>query len=65
MSLATEKMNCLGGDEVHGTVVTLVEKVEEYRGTLEQMDEHETMLHLRETMKQGSQVCLCLFWIRL
>ena len=36
----------------------LARKVEEYRSTLEQMDQHVGMTYLREVMKQGSQVCV-------
>ena len=41
----------------------LAMKVEEYRSTLEQMDQHVGVGYLREVMKQGSEVrgrvCVC------
>ena len=43
--------------EKGGAVQSLEEKVEEYRSTLEQMDQHMGMFHLREAKKQSSQVC--------
>ncbi len=47
-----------GGAENHplGAIGSLVEKIEEYRSTLEQMDQHVGVFYLRETMKPGSQV---------
>ncbi len=43
-------------------VAALVQKVEEFRSTLEQMDQHVGVLYLRETMKQGSKVGLYFRW---
>ena len=45
-----------GEGEVLGEVIALARKVEEYRATLEQMDQHVGMLYLREVMQKGSQV---------
>lgn len=46
-------------DRLRIGVVLLVQKVEEFRSTLEIMDHHETMAFLCEAMRQGSMVKMC------
>jgi hypothetical protein len=45
-----------GEGEAQGDMAALLRKVEEYRATLEQMDQHMGMLYLREVMQKGAQV---------
>lgn len=63
VALVTDSKEKLGRDgEVDGRkvgVVLLVQKVEEYRSTLEVMDHHKAVVFLRDVMRQGSKVRLC------
>lgn len=45
-----------GGHLTKEAVTELVQKVEGYRSSLEQLDHHVGMLHLRECKKQGAKV---------